>query len=89
MWSALCRGGLLGGSASRLPKRCARNVSADELSGPRYDTPVGSWTAGSKCVTLDLTIMIDHNVVDGARAARFGSELRRLIETAELLRASG
>jgi pyruvate/2-oxoglutarate dehydrogenase complex dihydrolipoamide acyltransferase (E2) component len=38
---------------------------------------------------LDLTITIDHNVVDGAPAARFGAELRRLIEGAELLRESG
>jgi pyruvate/2-oxoglutarate dehydrogenase complex dihydrolipoamide acyltransferase (E2) component len=29
---------------------------------------------------LDLSLVIDHNVVDGAPAARFGAELRRLIE---------
>jgi pyruvate/2-oxoglutarate dehydrogenase complex dihydrolipoamide acyltransferase (E2) component len=29
---------------------------------------------------LDLTVTIDHNVVDGAPAARFGAELRTLIE---------
>lgn len=34
---------------------------------------------------LDLTVTIDHNVVDGAPAARFGAELRRLIETAAAL----
>jgi len=33
---------------------------------------------------LDLTITIDHNVVDGAPAARFGAELRRRLETADL-----
>jgi pyruvate/2-oxoglutarate dehydrogenase complex dihydrolipoamide acyltransferase (E2) component len=38
---------------------------------------------------LDLTVTIDHNVVDGAPAARFGAELRRLIEGATPLRASG
>ena len=37
---------------------------------------------------LDLTVTIDHNVVDGAPAARFGAELRRLIENASVLRGS-
>ena len=36
---------------------------------------------------LDMTVTIDHNVVDGAPAARFGAELRHLIESAQLLRA--
>jgi pyruvate/2-oxoglutarate dehydrogenase complex dihydrolipoamide acyltransferase (E2) component len=31
---------------------------------------------------LDLTLAIDHNVVDGARAARFGAEFRALLESA-------
>jgi pyruvate/2-oxoglutarate dehydrogenase complex dihydrolipoamide acyltransferase (E2) component len=31
---------------------------------------------------LDLTITVDHNVVDGAPATRFGAELRRLMESA-------
>jgi pyruvate/2-oxoglutarate dehydrogenase complex dihydrolipoamide acyltransferase (E2) component len=35
---------------------------------------------------LDLTISIDHNVVDGAPAARFGATLRHEIETARILR---
>lgn len=34
---------------------------------------------------LDLTIAIDHNVVDGAPAARFGAELRRVMESAIVL----
>jgi pyruvate/2-oxoglutarate dehydrogenase complex dihydrolipoamide acyltransferase (E2) component len=34
---------------------------------------------------LDLTITVDHNVVDGAPAARFGADLRRLIESADVL----
>jgi pyruvate/2-oxoglutarate dehydrogenase complex dihydrolipoamide acyltransferase (E2) component len=34
---------------------------------------------------LDLTVTIDHDVVDGAPAARFGAELRRLLETAAVL----
>jgi pyruvate/2-oxoglutarate dehydrogenase complex dihydrolipoamide acyltransferase (E2) component len=35
--------------------------------------------------TLDLTVTIDHDVIDGAPAARFGAELRRLIEQASVL----
>ncbi|CAM5575364.1 2-oxo acid dehydrogenase subunit E2 [Streptomyces aurantiogriseus] len=35
---------------------------------------------------LDLTITFDHNVIDGAPAARFVADLRRLIEHAEPLR---
>jgi pyruvate/2-oxoglutarate dehydrogenase complex dihydrolipoamide acyltransferase (E2) component len=34
---------------------------------------------------LDLTVTIDHNVVDGAPAARFGAELREIIEAATVL----
>ena len=34
---------------------------------------------------LDLTPIIDHNVVDGAPATRFGAELRELIETAAVI----
>lgn len=34
---------------------------------------------------LDLTITIDHDVIDGAPAARFGADLRRRLETAEVL----
>jgi pyruvate/2-oxoglutarate dehydrogenase complex dihydrolipoamide acyltransferase (E2) component len=29
---------------------------------------------------LDLTVTVDHDVVDGAPATRFGAELRRLME---------
>jgi pyruvate/2-oxoglutarate dehydrogenase complex dihydrolipoamide acyltransferase (E2) component len=36
---------------------------------------------------LDLTVTVDHNIVDGAPAARFGADLRRLIENATALRA--
>jgi pyruvate/2-oxoglutarate dehydrogenase complex dihydrolipoamide acyltransferase (E2) component len=35
---------------------------------------------------LDLTVSIDHKVVDGAPAARFGAELRRQIESADVLK---
>jgi pyruvate/2-oxoglutarate dehydrogenase complex dihydrolipoamide acyltransferase (E2) component len=34
---------------------------------------------------LDLTVTVDHNVVDGAPAARFVADMRRLIEQAEVL----
>ena len=34
---------------------------------------------------LDLTAQIDHRVVDGAPAARFGATLRELLETPDLL----
>jgi len=34
---------------------------------------------------LDLTVSVDHNVVDGGPATRFGAELRHQIETAEVL----
>ncbi len=34
---------------------------------------------------LDLTLVIDHNVGDGAPATRFGAELRELIETAAVI----
>ena len=34
---------------------------------------------------LDLTLAIDHNVVDGAPAARFGAQLRALLESAAVL----
>jgi pyruvate/2-oxoglutarate dehydrogenase complex dihydrolipoamide acyltransferase (E2) component len=34
---------------------------------------------------LDLTVTIDHNVVDGAPATRFGADLRQLLHTAAVL----
>jgi pyruvate/2-oxoglutarate dehydrogenase complex dihydrolipoamide acyltransferase (E2) component len=37
---------------------------------------------------LDLTVTIDHNVIDGAPAARFGAELRHQIENASVLHPS-
>jgi pyruvate/2-oxoglutarate dehydrogenase complex dihydrolipoamide acyltransferase (E2) component len=38
---------------------------------------------------LDLTLAIDHNVVDGAPAARFSAELRELLESSAVLTSSG
>jgi len=38
---------------------------------------------------LDLTIAIDHNVVDGAPATRFAAELRELIESAAVISPPG
>ena len=34
---------------------------------------------------MDLTITVDHRIVDGAAAARFAADLRYLLDTAELL----
>ena len=34
---------------------------------------------------LDLTVVIDHNVVDGAPATRFGAELREIVENAAVI----
>jgi hypothetical protein len=34
---------------------------------------------------LDLTVTIDHNIVDGAPATRFGAELRSVLESAAAL----
>lgn len=34
---------------------------------------------------LDLTVCVDHNVVDGAPATRFGADLRRILHTAAVL----
>jgi pyruvate/2-oxoglutarate dehydrogenase complex dihydrolipoamide acyltransferase (E2) component len=41
------------------------------------------WVVGEEILVrdvLDLTVTIDHDVVDGAPATRFGAELRRLLE---------
>ncbi|WP_329267814.1 2-oxo acid dehydrogenase subunit E2 [Streptomyces sp. NBC_01451] len=37
---------------------------------------------------LDLTVTFDHNVIDGAPAARFVADLRHIVEDAEVLRTS-
>ncbi len=37
---------------------------------------------------LDLTLTIDHNVVDGAPAARFAAEFRALLESAAVISPS-
>jgi pyruvate/2-oxoglutarate dehydrogenase complex dihydrolipoamide acyltransferase (E2) component len=34
---------------------------------------------------LDLTLVIDHNVVDGAPAARLAAEFRELLESAAVI----
>ncbi len=38
---------------------------------------------------LDVTVTIDHNVVDGAPATRFGADLRRLMRAAAALSPTG
>ena len=37
---------------------------------------------------LDLTLAIDHNIVDGAPAARFAAEFRTLVESAAVISPS-
>jgi pyruvate/2-oxoglutarate dehydrogenase complex dihydrolipoamide acyltransferase (E2) component len=56
---------------------------------------VGGMTARPRVVdgavevrdVLDLTVTIDHNVVDGAPAARFAATLRELLESSSVLNA--
>jgi pyruvate/2-oxoglutarate dehydrogenase complex dihydrolipoamide acyltransferase (E2) component len=46
------------------------------------------WVVGDRIElrdVLDLTVTVDHNVVDGAPATRFAAELRRLMHTAAVL----
>jgi pyruvate/2-oxoglutarate dehydrogenase complex dihydrolipoamide acyltransferase (E2) component len=38
---------------------------------------------------LDVTVTIDHNIIDGSPATRFGAELRRLLTTGGVLTSSG
>lgn len=48
------------------------------------------WSLGDRMElrdVLQLTVTIDHDIVDGAPAARFGAALRRLIEDADVLRS--
>lgn len=57
------------------------------------DVVVGGMSARPRVVdgevrirdVLDITLVIDHNVVDGAPAARFAAEFRRLLESASAL----
>ena len=49
------------------------------------------WVVAEQVVVrdvLDLTVTIDHNVVDGAPATRFGADLRRILESGELVRGT-
>ena len=42
------------------------------------------WVVGDEVAirdVLDLTVTIDHNVVDGAPATRFGADLRHRLES--------
>lgn len=61
-------------------------LSLSVLVGGRSRRPV---VAGNEIVArdvVDLTITFDHNVVDGAPAARFVADLRGRLENADLLR---
>lgn len=60
-------------------------LSLSVLVGGRTKRPVAD---GDKVIVgevLDLTVTFDHNVVDGAPAARFIADLRELLTTAEVL----
>lgn len=60
-------------------------LSLSVLVGGRTRRPVvdnGQVAVGE---TLDLTVTFDHNIVDGAPAARFVADLRHLLTTAALL----
>jgi hypothetical protein len=72
------------------------------LEGQRLDAEVhgGDVTTGERAApvadgqieardVMDLTIVIDYNVVDGAPATRFAAQLRELIETAAVISSSG
>jgi pyruvate/2-oxoglutarate dehydrogenase complex dihydrolipoamide acyltransferase (E2) component len=68
-----------GGFAIAPPTICSLAVVVGGMSRrPRAD--------GDRVVVrdvLDLTVTIDHNVVDGAPATRFGADLRRRMESSE------
>lgn len=60
-------------------------LSLSVLVGGRTKRPVAD---GDKVIVgevLDLTVTFDHNVVDGAPAARFIADLRELLNTADVL----
>jgi len=73
----------------------ARSVAARQRIGTVAVTAVGGMSKRPRVVdgrveirdVLDLTIAIDHNVVDGAPATRFCAGLRDIIETAAVLTA--
>jgi pyruvate/2-oxoglutarate dehydrogenase complex dihydrolipoamide acyltransferase (E2) component len=59
-------------------------MSLTVVVGGRSRRPRGVGDAVELRDVLDLTITIDHNVVDGAPAARFAADLRRRLESADL-----
>lgn len=60
-------------------------LSLSVLVGGRTRKPVVQDEGVTVGDVLDLTVTFDHNTVDGAPAARFVAELRRLLTTAEVL----
>jgi pyruvate/2-oxoglutarate dehydrogenase complex dihydrolipoamide acyltransferase (E2) component len=52
-----------------------------EICGTVAVTAVGMFGAGGGYRILDLTLSFHHDIVDGAPAARFVADLRRMLET--------
>lgn len=61
-----------------------RQMAGPGRSGRDQDSGHGPGQVALRDV-LDLTVAIDHNVVDGAPAARFGAGFRELLESAAVL----
>jgi len=76
-------GMMLGGSGSVISVMSLASLQV--LVGGATDRP---WVVDGEVAVrrvLDVTVQIDHRVVDGGPAARFGSALRRLLENPDLV----
>lgn len=60
-------------------------LSLSVLVGGRTKRPVADGDNVVVGEVLDLTVTFDHNIVDGAPAARFVADLREMLTTAEAL----
>lgn len=60
-------------------------LSLSVLVGGRTKKPLVDGEDIAVRDVLDLTVTFDHNIVDGAPAARFVTDLQRLLSTAEVL----
>ncbi len=72
-----------GGSGSGIAHPTTMTLTV--LIGGMSDRPVVVEGAIAVRTMLDVTITVDHRVVDGAPAARFAADLRRILENAEVL----
>ncbi len=73
-----------GGSGSGIAHPTTMTLTV--LIGGMSDRPAVVDGAVAVRTMLDVTITVDHRVVDGAPAARFAADLRRILEGAEVLR---